>query len=428
MLTRSNTLLKRIPFYYGWVILLVGTIGLIMTSPGQTYSISIFIEHFITDFGISRTVVSTLYTLGTLTASFLLPFVGRQIDVRGSRVMMVVIAIALTLACLYMGSVQNVVMLGIGFVVLRLSGQGSLSLVSNNVINQWWVRRRGMAIGLAGIGISLLGIGGFPNLIQALINLYDWRVTYVILGVLVAVVMIPLALFLVRDTPESVGLAPDGAVPETSLDLPFEKNLVEKAIEENWTRSEAVRTVPFWVLSLGGMSIAMLSTGLFFHIVSIFADNGFSADVPVTVLAAAGFSTAFFNILGGFLSDRINARFLLAGSLLMQAAVLVLAPVMNTIVLAMVFGILLGGLGGLSRVVNVVVWPNYFGRQHLGSISGLATTLLVLGTAFGPLPIGLARDVLGDYTLILPLLAVMPLGLAVATILFGKKPARSENK
>jgi sugar phosphate permease len=428
MLTRSNTLLKRIPFYYGWVILLVGTIGLIMTSPGQTYSISIFIEHFITDFGISRTVVSTLYTLGTLTASFLLPFVGRQIDVRGSRVMMVVIAIALTLACLYMGSVQNVVMLGIGFVVLRLSGQGSLSLVSNNVINQWWVRRRGMAIGLAGIGISLLGIGGFPNLIQALINLYDWRVTYVILGVLVAVVMIPLAFFLVRDTPESVGLAPDGAVPETSLDLPFEKNLVEKAIEENWTRSEAVRTVPFWVLSLGGMSIAMLSTGLFFHIVSIFADNGFSADVPVTVLAAAGFSTAFFNILGGFLSDRINARFLLAGSLLMQAAVLVLAPVMNTIVLAMVFGILLGGLGGLSRVVNVVVWPNYFGRQHLGSISGLATTLLVLGTAFGPLPIGLARDVLGDYTLILPLLAVMPLGLAVATILFGKKPARSENK
>jgi predicted MFS family arabinose efflux permease len=240
--------------------------------------------------------------------------------------------------------------------------------------------------------------------------------------------MIPLAFFLVRDTPESVGLAPDGAVPETSLDLPFEKNLVEKAIEENWTRSEAVRTVPFWVLSLGGMSIAMLSTGLFFHIVSIFADNGFSADVPVTVLAAAGFSTAFFNILGGFLSDRINARFLLAGSLLMQAAVLVLAPVMNTIVLAMVFGILLGGLGGLSRVVNVVVWPNYFGRQHLGSISGLATTLLVLGTAFGPLPIGLARDVLGDYTLILPLLAVMPLGLAVATILFGKKPARSENK
>jgi MFS family permease len=226
MLTRSNTLLKRIPFYYGWVILLVGTIGLIMTSPGQTYSISIFIEHFITDFGISRTVVSTLYTLGTLTASFLLPFVGRQIDVRGSRVMMVVIAIALTLACLYMGSVQNVVMLGIGFVVLRLSGQGSLSLVSNNVINQWWVRRRGMAIGLAGIGISLLGIGGFPNLIQALINLYDWRVTYVILGVLVAVVMIPLAFFLVRDTPESVGLAPDGAVPETSLDLPFEKNLV----------------------------------------------------------------------------------------------------------------------------------------------------------------------------------------------------------
>jgi cyanate permease len=107
-----------------------------------------------------------------------------------------------------------------------------------------------------------------------------------------------------------------------------------------------------------------------------------------------------------------------------MAAALILAPFMSTLVLATIFGIMLGGLGGLSRVVNGVVWPNYFGRKHLGSISGLATTILVLGAALGPMPIGIARDVWGSYDLILIVLAVIPIALAAATLLFGEKPTR----
>ena len=64
-----------------------------------------------------------------------------------------------------MGFIRNAGMLFIGFLVLRMLGQGSLSLVSTNVINQWWVRRRGMAMGIAGMTAALIGTGGFPNLI-----------------------------------------------------------------------------------------------------------------------------------------------------------------------------------------------------------------------------------------------------------------------
>ena len=133
-----------------------------MTSPGQTYSVSIFIERFITDLGISRSVVSTLYMVGTLTASFALPFVGRQLDERGPRVMVGIITVLLALACVYMSFVQNAVMLGIGFVLLRMLGQGSLSMVSSNIINQWWVRRRGMILGIGGVAASVLGSGIVP--------------------------------------------------------------------------------------------------------------------------------------------------------------------------------------------------------------------------------------------------------------------------
>jgi len=181
----TSRLVNASPVYYGWIILLVGTIGMILTGPGQTYAISGFIDYFIADLGISRSLVSSLYTIGTLIASFAMPFVGRQLDLRGSRQMIVIISIIFGIACIYMGYVSNALMLGIGFVALRMLGQGSLSLISRNVINQWWVRRRGMAMGISGMGTALLSSGSFPALINWLIPLYGWRSTYMILGLMI---------------------------------------------------------------------------------------------------------------------------------------------------------------------------------------------------------------------------------------------------
>ena len=78
----QSRLVSNSPIFYGWVVLAVGTLGVIMTSPGQTYAVSIFIEHFIEDLGLSRTMVSTLYSLGTVTGSLALPLIGRAIDRR----------------------------------------------------------------------------------------------------------------------------------------------------------------------------------------------------------------------------------------------------------------------------------------------------------------------------------------------------------
>ena len=155
----QNRLVTGCPFYYGWIILIVGVIGYIMSSPGQTYSVSIFIEHFIEDLGINRSTVSTLYMMGTLTASLTMPFVGRQIDERGPRVVVGIVTVLFSLACVYMGFVQNTVMLGIGFLFIRMLGQGSMSIVSSNILNQWWVRKRGLILGIAGVLFSLLGSG-----------------------------------------------------------------------------------------------------------------------------------------------------------------------------------------------------------------------------------------------------------------------------
>ncbi len=151
-----------------------------MTSPGQTYVFSAFLDYFIEDLELSRSLISTLYTVGTLTASFVLPFVGRQFDKRGARVMITLMSLLLGLACIYMDFVRGALMLGVGFFMMRQFGQGSLSLVSRNVINLWWVRRRGLAMGIAGVAGALLG-GLFPYIINSMIPIYGWRMTYIIM-------------------------------------------------------------------------------------------------------------------------------------------------------------------------------------------------------------------------------------------------------
>jgi len=421
---RDSRLVAASPVYYGWIILIVGAIGIVMTSPGQTYAISVFIDHFIADLGISRGLVSTLYTVGTLTASFALPFVGRQIDRHGSRRMITLIVLVFGLACVYMGFIRNWIMLGLGFIALRMLGQGSLSLVSKNVINQWWVRRRGMVMGMAGMTAALLGSGGFPNLINWLIPIYGWRATYMILGGMLWTVMLPLGLTFIRNRPEEYGLQPDGTQPRTAS-RDAQDNA---ALEDNWTLPEALRTSAFWLVGAALASMSMLSTGLTFHIFSIFADSGLSAAVAASVFLPIAATAALVQLGGGILIDRVPVRVLLAFSLFLQTLALIMAPFLISVGVAYTYGLMMGVRGGLQLLVSNVVWAKYFGRLHLGSITGVTSTMLVAASALGPMPFGIARDLMGSYTTVLIGFAALPFALAIAILFFGKPPTRGHTQ
>lgn len=410
-----------LPFYYGWVILIAGIIGTIMSSPGQTYSVSIFIEHFIRDLGITRSTVSTLYMMGTLTAGLTMPFVGRQIDRRGPRAVVGVVTVLFALACVYMSLVQNAVMLGVGFLFIRMLGQGSMTIVSSNILNQWWVRRRGLILSMAGVVASLLGSGSFPTLINLLIGRFGWRSSYRLLGLAVAVIMLPAGQLFFKRRPEDYGLRPDGALAPSpgnpAGDAPVE-------IEENWTSREAVRTTAFWIIGLGLGSISMLGTGLQFHMVSIFADAGLAAEVAAGAFMSVALTGALVRIASGFLVDRIPARFLLVAALLGQTAGLLLAPRLSASTTGL-YGIVLGITGSLQMTVSAVIWAKYFGREHLGSITGAAALLNVGGSALGPMPMGIARDLFGSYTLGLTVLAILPFALGIV-VLFSRRPQRKQ--
>jgi len=394
------------------MILAVGTFGIIMTSPGQTYIIQAFIEEFIRDLGLSRTLVSTLYMIGTLANAVLLQLVGvgRMIDKRGPRVMVLVVSILLGIACILMGFVHSALMLCLGFIALRFFGQGSLNLVSGTMINQWWVRRRGTVRGISGVATSLLALSVLPACVKWLIHTVGWRPAYGILGATLIGIMAPVGYFLFRRRPEDHGLLPDGGSRDESV--------VESAIAEpSYTRSEAMRTPAFWTLSLGVATMSMLGTGLIFHMESIVTDQGLTSAIAAAVFVPVGLTQALLRFPFGVLVDRICPRLMIAFGLVIQAVILWMATRLTSTMAAYVYGATFGLMQVAWGTAGAVMWAKFYGRKHLGSISSVALSIGIVGSALGPMIMGAARDLMGSYAPLFNVVAFLPLVLAVVNIM-----------
>ena len=200
--------MRSVPFHYGWVILASGALGSLMTTPGQTYGVSPFFDPVAHDLRLSRATVAMAYTMGTLAGVLPAPFVGRWIDRRGPRVAGVLIGLALAVACMVMASSNSALSLTIGFATLRGAAIGALSLVSQHVINLWFVTRRGLAAGAVSFALALGGMM-FPLVSEILMRHVGWRSTYIVLGTVVLVTMAVVGGVLFRTRPEQFGLTPD---------------------------------------------------------------------------------------------------------------------------------------------------------------------------------------------------------------------------
>lgn len=254
---KSSRLVDAVPFFYGWVILGAGTLGIVMMGPSQTFTVSVFLDYLIADLSISRSTLSLIYGLATLGASFMLPVTGRLLDRHGPRLLVILVSLGLGLACMSLSLVQGLVTIFLGFLAVRFLGFGSLQLVSSNLIAQWFVRRRGRVMGLAGLSLAVT-LFTFPALAEYLIARFDWRVAWVLLGLLVWLVMLPVGWLFFRDRPELYGLRPDG-------DARLDANQTEATAERSWTLAEARRTGVFWLFGIGLSSITAILAGLVFH-------------------------------------------------------------------------------------------------------------------------------------------------------------------
>ncbi|MFC1960351.1 MFS transporter [Chloroflexota bacterium] len=392
----GKSIVNRTPFFYGWVVWAVATLGLIATSPGQSFTVSLFIDHYIADFGIDRTTVSTLYGAGTFIAALSLTWVGRQIDRRGNRRMGVIVSLLFALALVGMALVAGPLTLFLGFIAIRGLGQGSLSLTNSTVIAQWFRGRRGFVMSLSLLIWALVRSAYLP-VIQNLIDTYEWRQAWVIMAIAVAVTIPALTWFFIRDRPEDHGLQPDGKPLEES----DEAAVLAALDDDGWTLGEAMRTSIFWVFIFGRLLSPAWGTGLTLHQISVFAELGHGPEVVAATFGAVSLVTAGASLGFGLLIDRLRPQLIMAFQLTTMIITLYFAMIMTETWMLLVYSVAYGITMGSGGVFDGAVWANIFGRRHLGTIRGFIATTGVAGTALGPVLYGISYDKLGGYVPVL---------------------------
>lgn len=413
---RRSRVIERSPLPYAWVVLASAVVTTMATVPGQTVGVSVFLDPILADLDVARSTVSLLYTVGTLAGSLALPFIGRFIDARGPRLAVGLIAGGFALACAFMAGVSGLAMLAVGFVLIRGLGQGALSLVSVHVVNLWFVRRRGLAVGLTGLGMAI-ATAIVPGPLAALIEAVGWRGAYAALAVAVAAIALPLGVTFFRGHPEAFGQRPDGHRAGVARD-------VAPVRESNLTLAEARRTGAFWLITAGDVAVSAFGTGLVFHHFDILAQSGVERAAAAAVFVPLGLVTAAGNIGAGALLDRVAPRFVLVATLAFLAGALVLAGWLPPGTL-LVYGTLIGLAQGMKSAISGSIFAAYFGRRHIGAIKGFATTISVAGTAIGPLAFAVGRDLSGSYLPVLLATAAVPAALAAASLWL--RPPRRED-
>ncbi|MBM3944295.1 MAG: MFS transporter [SAR202 cluster bacterium] len=414
----------RLPFNYGWAIAAVSGIGVFMSSPGQTHVVSIFVDPIIEETGWSRTLVSGLYSAGSISAIVGAVLAGRAFDRFGARISLTATAALFGLAAFLMGKITTPMQLFFGFFAIRSLGQTAMTLIPTSMVSIWFVRLRGRATAFTMLA-GPAGQAAFPPILQAVISGSDWRSAWTLMGVAIWAVMLSLAIFLVRRTPESIGLLPDGD-RSTGRTSTAGSSSTGQQQEEHWKLGEAVRTRSFWLIWIAGFPLSLIGTALTFHHISLMKSKGVDGDVAAGILSFMAIVALVGTFLGGWLLDRFPNRVVLAAGQALLAGAMLWTLMISSPWEGFVYGLLMGSAQGFVMTANVVIWPNYFGRRHLGAIRGAAAVGMVVSGGLGPLPFGYVFDLTNNYNIAVLGFIAMPIVCGMAALL-ATPPVRHRN-
>ena len=391
---------SKVPFFYGWVIWALSTLGILFSIPGQTMGLAVFTDSFIEILDLTRTELSLAYLFGTVGSSLFLARAGRWYDLFGGRMMITISSIVLSLMILYISFIDELssslggsssisfILIMIGYFGVRFFGQGVLTSCSRNVLLLWFVKKRGLVGGMRNVFISL-GFSIAPLILASLIALFGWRETLWILAGVGGFGFSLLAFIFIRDNPQSCGMKADG--------IDFESSEMPPEETESSTLHEVKRSPVFWIYSLSLSMHALFGTAIVFHIISIFEEVGKGkAEAFSYFIPAAIFSTTS-NLLASWAADKINLKpiliIMLVSFCIGSLGFINLDTSWGFWVLAFGFGV----GGGLWGVISNLSYIRFFGPKHLGEISGFNASLTVFASAIGPAAFSLGFDYFGSY-------------------------------
>lgn len=359
-------------------MLACATVGMFMTTPGQTVGVSAFIDHIAADLRLPRGEVMLLYSAGTLLGILPAPALGRLIDRYGPRRAIGLIVVLVGIACALMAAVSGAVSLTAAFTLLRGSAIGGLSLASTLMVSQWFDHFRGRAIAIVMMGLAAGGLA-VPPLAEALAAAYGWRVAYAALGAALVALMLPIGLLGFRNRPQDFGLGPDCGIAS-----PLRRRILAAG---DLTLRQALRTRIFWYLLLIDILANAIGTALLLDHLRALQAAGLSRAGAVSLLGVVTVVQALSMLAGGALIDRFGSRPIGLLGLALLGLTIALLALMPGLFAGTAYAVAFGAMLGVMYVVPSAGMAEYFGTRHLGTIRGMSATIGVMGAAAGPLPL-----------------------------------------
>ena len=383
--------------FYGWVVV-AAAFCVALVAYGVQYSFGIFLKPLSEDLGWTRTLVSGAVSLFMFSRGALAIFTGWATDKYGARKTVAVGGLFLGLGLLLTSRISAPWQLYLFYGLLVGAGLSVAFAPLVATASRWFVSKRGLAVGIVVAGIGM-GTVVMSPLARYLIAAYEWRLSYIIIGLLAWLIVIPAALFL-RRSPEEKGLLPLGKAEVTAIEAGNSKVATEGdnlASAGGFSLGGALRTRAFWVLL---MMIILWSTCLqmiMIHIYPHATDLGIPGKVAVNFLVVIGLFSIIGRLAMGAASDRLGGRLTLAISLVLLAlAVFWLLRVTDIWMFYLFAGVFGFAYGGCVPQLPIIA-GELFELRSIGAIIGVQMLGVAVGGAIGPLLGGIVFDVTGTY-------------------------------
>jgi len=379
---------RRFNIFYGWYIV-AGCTLLMATCFGIIYSFSVYFTALQSEFSWNRATTSGAFSLYLLLVGFFSIICGQNVDRFGPKPVVLIMGVITGCSLILTARVQTLWQLYFSYSVLLAAGTGGIYIIAMSTASRWFYRKRATAMGILGTGASLGAVVMAP--VSAwMIETFQWRIAYMVTGILAWILMIPIALLLKKNPAEiGVGLDGDSHAPIEPIG-----NTEDAA---NFSITEAINGSSFWYLTLVWFWFSFCLYMVITHIVPLAQDIGIEPLRAAAVMSILTAVSAISRMIGGIAADRMDKRKLLA----VLTAVMALSMVCLAVAdrpwmiypFAVVFGITYGG--GDTSVISVVT--DVFGIAKVGTMMGILMISWGLGSAAGPYLAGWVFDQTGSY-------------------------------
>lgn len=418
-------MLKKEKIFWGWYIV-AGAFLVMAVNYGARYCFGVFVKPLSEEHGWSRSVISLAATINMLVYSTGAIFVGRLLDRIAPRWIITCGAIIAALGFTLTGFINTPLSFYLTYGLLVGLGAAGLGVVvCSSSVGKWFIKKRGIAIGIATMGISF-GTVLLTPLAAYIGKYFSWRIGLFVLGAITCFVGIVISQTLMRKTqPEAYCLLPDG----DKISFPHQKPTIPTLTKVS--TAAIFRDSRFWTIAICHGLIIMVIMSVFVHQVAYAIDNNIENITAATSLAAVSMTGFFGQFFFGWLSDRLRdpkyayflgILFLFIGMILLFYA----HSVSNLYLYAIIYGF---GYGSLAPILPIIA-ADRFGRHFLGSIYGLLTFFIGIGGSIGPILGGIIYDKFGSYQYLWEINAALlaVISIIILTLKKGKQYAFSAIK